>query len=118
MLAYDFSSLRSPEGVADIGKDSLVLSSIFGYDSLRKDQLHLLEHGKIIYASGPAVILEDVLKKTRDYLLSIDEQGVGCLAVHPSKKFFAVGGKGFHPSIYVYTFPELKVMINPNILLV
>lgn len=35
--------------------------------------------------------------------------GIGCIEVHNNKKFFAVGEKGDNPSIYIYSYPELKI---------
>ena len=84
-MSYEPSLLRGPEGIADIGRDTLALNHIFGYDSVRKGNLHLIENDKIIYGSGPAVILEDTARGVREFLLSIDDQGVGCVAVHPSR---------------------------------
>lgn len=39
---------------------------------------------------------------------SRDRGGIGSIAVHPSKKYFAVAEKGNKPNIYIYEWPSLK----------
>lgn len=36
-------------------------------------------------------------------------QGVGCVAVHPSREYFAVGEKGTNPNVYIYDYPALRL---------
>jgi WD40 repeat protein len=38
-----------------------------------------------------------------------DTDGIGSIAVHPSKKYFAVGEKGNFPNVYIYEWPSLKL---------
>jgi len=108
-MEYEVSSLRKPESFADLGRDCLSLHHIFGFDVSRRENWCLIEPDKVLFASGSSVVIQNIKDGSRDYLLSIDDQGVGCIAVHPSKKYFAVGGKGYQPCIYIYSYPELKV---------
>uniref|UniRef100_K3X7R6 EML-like first beta-propeller domain-containing protein n=1 Tax=Globisporangium ultimum (strain ATCC 200006 / CBS 805.95 / DAOM BR144) TaxID=431595 RepID=K3X7R6_GLOUD len=45
----------------------------------------------------------------RRYLFGFGGGGIGSLAVHPSKRFFAVGEKGIKPNITIYRYPSAKV---------
>lgn len=45
----------------------------------------------------------------REIYHSRDTDGVGSIAVHPDKKYFAVGEKGTMPNIYIYEYPSLKL---------
>lgn len=47
--------------------------------------------------------------KEKRILFSKSGGGVGTVAVHPSKKYFAVGEKGYYPSIFIYNWPDLTV---------
>ena len=105
----DVTSLRKPVSVADLGKEMFGLHHTFGNDFTRRNNISLIEEGKIIYAAGNNVIIENLVTKTKDYLLSIDEGGVGAVAVHPSKELFAVGCKGVQPNIYIYSYPDIKL---------
>ena len=82
---YVSQSLRRPVSVADIGSEGTALYQILGTDLSRRGNVALIEDGLLIYACGNAVIFEDVNKGVKDYLLCIDDGGVGCVAVHPSR---------------------------------
>jgi cilia- and flagella-associated protein 44 len=106
----DVQSLRKPISVADLGKEMLGLHHTFGNDFTRRNNISLIEEGKIIYAAGNNIIIENLVTNAKDYLLSIDEGGVGAVAVHPSKQLFAVGCKGVQPNIYIYSYPDIKLL--------
>lgn len=82
---YDSASLRKPEYVVDIGREALGLYHVFGHDVGRRNNLHLIEDDRVIYASSSAVILEDLKSGKKDYILAIEENGIGCVVVHPSR---------------------------------
>jgi hypothetical protein len=105
-------AFRKPLAVGDIGPDYLALHHIFGADVSRRNNLALITDQVLVYAAGNCVVFEDIETGEKQYLMAIDEGGVACVAVHPSRKFFAVGCKGFQPNIYVYEYPEMKVSSN------
>ncbi len=84
-MEYEVSSLRKPESFADLGRDCLSLHHIFGFDVSRRENWCLIEPDKVLFASGSSVVIQNIKDGSRDYLLSIDDQGVGCITVHPSK---------------------------------
>ena len=102
-------ALRRPQALPDLGRDSSALYHTFGLETQRKKNLHLIEDRKLVYAAGNSVVFEDLETRVKTYLLGLDEGGVGCVAVHPCKKIFAVGGRGFQPKIYIYTYPDMEV---------
>jgi WD40 repeat protein len=106
----DVLSLRKPISVCDLGRENLGLHHTFGNDFTRRNNICLLDIEKAIYAAGNNVVIENLMTGERDYLLAIDEGGVGAVAVHPSKKIFAVGCKGVQPNIYIYSYPEIKLL--------
>lgn len=82
---YNPASLRRPISVADIGSEGSALYHILGVDLNRKGNLALIEDDILIYVAGNAVVFEDVHKEKKDFLLCIDDGGIGCVAVHPSR---------------------------------
>ena len=42
-------------------------------------------------------------------LQTVGGNGVGCVAVHPSKTLFAVCEKGNGPNVYIYNYPDLTI---------
>ena len=86
--SYSIQSLRSPQHVADIGRECLALHHVFGIDMDRKGNLFLIQDEKIIYASANAVVFENTVSGEKEYLMGIDDGGVGCVTIHPSRLSF------------------------------
>jgi hypothetical protein len=107
---YSASRLRKPPSAADVGPDSIGLHYVFGSDLSKVDNLSFIADDMIIYVAGSVVVIENIETPYREYLLPVDEMGVGFVAVHPQKHLFAVGGKGYMPNIYIYEYPSLKVI--------
>ena len=85
---YIAQSLRRPVSVSDIGSEGTALYKILGSDLNRRGNIALIDDDLLIYVCGNAVIFEDVKNKQKDYLLCIDDGGIGCVAVHPSRSDF------------------------------
>jgi predicted RNA-binding protein len=82
---YKAASLRRKINSADIGSEATALYQILGVDLNRKGNLALIEDDVLIYVAGNAVVFEDVFKYKKEFLLCIDDGGIGCVAVHPSR---------------------------------
>jgi hypothetical protein len=82
---YSCFSLRKPESICDLGRDAVSLHHVFGSDIGRRGNLHLIDDDKIIYASSSSVVIESIATGVKNYLLSIDDNGIGCVAVHPAR---------------------------------
>lgn len=81
----DIRELRKPQHVNDIGNEFLALHHVFGNDLTRRSNIHLVEDDRIAYAAGNAVIFENIWSHAKEYLMSIDDGGIGSIAVHPSR---------------------------------
>lgn len=68
-----------------------------------------MDRDTIIYASGISYTIYNHFTKEQKILYSKDKGGIGAIAVHPSKQYFAVAEKGIWPNIYIYEFPSLKL---------
>jgi hypothetical protein len=82
---YEAAFLRRSTCTADLGSDGTALYRVLGVDQNSRGNLALIEDDVLIYVSGNATIFENVTRNTKDYLLYIDDGGVGCVAVHPSR---------------------------------
>eukprot|EP01041_Mallomonas_annulata_P002802 gene2802-5517_t len=109
-MSYEVTKLRRPQCVSELGRECTALHHVFGADLSRKGNLAFINKNVLIYATGNSVVFEDIVLKTKRYLLALDDAGVGCVTVHPSRTMFAVGGKGFQPRIYIYSYPDLSVL--------
>ena len=92
---YTAEDFKRTEAVQDLGRETSSLYHNFGYDLTRKNNLCLIEDGTVIYAMGNNVVFESTSDGSRKYLLGLDDGGVGCVAVHPNRKMFAVAGLSF-----------------------
>ena len=89
----------------------------FGMDTRRRYNFHLMPgsspngSGKghvLLHIAGNSVQLFDLSSMSIVHTLpGLDGRGIGAVAVHPSKEFFAVGEKGENPNIYIYSYPDL-----------
>ena len=82
---YQTVKLRKLQSVAELDRSCAALHHVFGADIHRNSNLCYLGGGVICYSTAAAVVIEDINLHTKKYLLGIDECGVGCVAVHPSR---------------------------------
>ncbi|MCO5589214.1 hypothetical protein L7F22_043180 [Adiantum nelumboides] len=73
----------------------------------RRNNLVYIAPSTLIHTCGNSVQFLDLVTKSQTNLPSVGGDGIGCIAVHPSKAFFAVCEKGNHPNVYVYNYPTL-----------
>ena len=107
---YSSESLRKDQSSSEYDKSLGYLHYVYGSDSGKAGNLDYIDERTVIYTLGNSVVLEDIISNSKRYIMGIDEGGVGCVGVHPSRKLFAVGGKGHKPNICIYSYPELKIV--------
>ncbi|KAK3588814.1 hypothetical protein CHS0354_028462 [Potamilus streckersoni] len=90
-------------------EDLLVLEHSYGYDCTKRANLHLLDEKTLLFIAGNMVQLLDMQSREQRYIRSTGGGGIGALAVHPDRKFFAVAEKGDGPNINVFEWPSLKL---------
>ncbi|KAM3935997.1 cilia- and flagella-associated protein 44 [Leptodactylus fuscus] len=108
---YDYDSICSQPYISpDSGIPSGVLHLLhsFGYDCTKRANLHLLDDQTLLYVAGTMAIILGLRTHAQQYLRSSSGQGIGAVAVHPSRSYFAVAEKGHKPNIVLYEFPSLR----------
>jgi hypothetical protein len=82
----------------------------YGYDTHRRNNLHVLDEENLVYICGNYLHFYSIMD-SRLVLLrrGASGYGLGHIAVHPSRQWFAVGEKGHFPYIIVYSWPELTI---------
>ena len=88
---------------------TLNFSECFGFDSLKKYNINLLDDQTLIYSVGVTYNIFNIQTKEIQVLFCRDGGGIGSIAVHPSKNYFAVAEKGTYPNIYIYEYPSLRL---------
>ena len=94
-----------PDGDAPL----LKLEECLGYDSRRRENLHLLDKNTLLFVAGSYVRLHKLTSKRNVYLRATGGGSVSCLAVHPNKEHFAWGETGKSPDINVLGYPSLRL---------
>ena len=62
-----------------------MLHNVFGADLSRKGNLAFISEHEIIYATGYGVAIENIIDRKKKHIVCLDDGGVGCVAVHPSR---------------------------------
>eukprot|EP00040_Diaphanoeca_grandis_P030987 m.184465 g.184465 ORF g.184465 m.184465 type:complete len:1849 (+) comp32191_c0_seq1:110-5656(+) len=106
-LANDF--YYDNKGSAGVPMDVLELDRSFGYACRNPSNLFVIDINIVFYAAGDFVIFHNLETGHQSFLRSLSGCGIGALALHPSKKFFAVGEKGDNPQINLYEYPSMKL---------
>ena len=80
---------------------------MYGINTNHRHNLGILSPTTLIYGAANTVQILDTTTQTTQTLPGSNTGGVGAIAVHPSRKWFAVGEKGDRPAIRVYSYPDL-----------
>ncbi|GMH39549.1 hypothetical protein BSKO_07447 [Bryopsis sp. KO-2023] len=103
-------SEQSPR--VDCAQESVVLSSILSLDASKKNPIHSLEPHVIVTFAGSTVVILNTETLEQKYLWGQDGGGIGAVAVHPSREYFAVAEKCARraPNVYIYNYPQLQLV--------
>jgi WD40 repeat protein len=93
----------------DVPSNLIQFQNFIGFDSKRRYNLHFLSPNEIIYANGNTFQILNLETLERRIFQGFEYGGVGCIAVHPSRNYFAVGGCGDYPNIHIYHYPSLRL---------
>lgn len=102
-----------------LSSDYINLHCSFGYACQKRFNVHYIDYGVLIFAAGNTVQILDLFQdhhtdhRKKTVLLGHGRDsntGIGAIAVHPSRQYFAVAEKGSSPSIYVYNYPNREVV--------
>jgi WD40 repeat protein len=107
--APDHDDVRRAYAPGQLRHEFTKLHCSFGFPCARRYNLHYVDEGVVLFACGNTVQILDLLTHRKDVLRG-HGSGVGTVAVHPSRKFFAVGEVGVKPNVYVYEYPSLRII--------
>jgi cilia- and flagella-associated protein 44 len=63
----------------------------------------------MIFIAGICYIIYNINTHEVKKYFTKDGGGIGSIAVHPDKNYFAVCEKGDSPNVYIYEYPSLKL---------
>lgn len=103
-------SAKGPE--VNQSPDAFPVQHVLTINCLKHNSMHYLADDCLLMLSGTTAILHHTTTLQQQYLPSLDGGGIGAVAVHPSRKYFALAEKTMArsgPNIYIYSYPELQV---------
>ncbi|RHY62822.1 hypothetical protein DYB38_004162 [Aphanomyces astaci] len=103
-----------------MSRDLVAFSALLGFDSKKRNNLHYLDDHTLLTSAGNSAQLirnneqpnsfayccVDMTTMQSKHMFGLGGGGVGAIAVHPSRGFFAVGDKGNKPNITIYVYPN------------
>ncbi|KDO35721.1 hypothetical protein SPRG_18870 [Saprolegnia parasitica CBS 223.65] len=112
-LADDFfygpEDLVRPQMHGDMPRDLFAFVAMRGFDTRRRHNMLYVDETVVLTAAGNTAQLLDTTTMERTYVFGYSGAGIGAIAVHPRRAFFAVGEKGPKPNICIYAYPKLKL---------
>jgi len=106
---YPDDYVDKPVPDSDISKRNQKFYGCYGFQSMKRFNLHFLEDEVVIFVSGNTYQILNVVTKEKKIFFGKDTDGIGSIAVHPTRQYFAVAEKGSWPNIYIYEYPSLKL---------
>jgi WD40 repeat protein len=109
-LAIKDLQLTKRYGLRNADIHSYKLAHSFGFSSHKRSNIHYVEESVVISSIGNLIIFINLKTTEARYVQGIREGSIGSIAVHPSKKFIAVGELCEEdPNIYVYSYPAMNL---------
>ncbi|VDN95986.1 unnamed protein product [Rodentolepis nana] len=90
-------------------EDLVKLYQSFGCDTLRRDNLHLLDVDIIGFVVGNYFEIHNIITSERSFIRSTSGLGIGAVDIHTEKKYIAIAEKGSKPNVCIYEYPSLKL---------
>ena len=105
---YPDDHIDKPIPDSKVSRRNIRFFGLMSQQSTKRYNVHFLEDNMIIYITGNKYQTYDLdTKEIRTYD-GLDTDGIGSIAVHPSKRYFAVAEKGVSPNVYIRQNPGFK----------
>lgn len=92
-----------------ISKRNVQFTSALGQNSYKRYNIHFLEDDVIIYVCSNRYQTFNLTTHEYKTYAGTDTDGIGSIAVHPNRKYFAVAEKGDKPVIYIREYPSMRL---------
>lgn len=107
---YDFDELVSKAfSTEGIPPGLLSFYHSFGFECTKRSNLHVLDENCVLFSAGNSVEILNMETQEQTHIRTTGGGGIGAVAVHPSRKYFAVAEKGVKPNINIFEYPSLKL---------
>lgn len=106
---YDEDWVDKPIEDSKISRRNIRFYNLMSQQSTKRYNVHFLEDDLIIYITGNKYQTYNLDTKEIKTYDGLDTDGIGSIAVHKSRRYFAVAEKGLSPNIYIRQNPGYKL---------
>jgi hypothetical protein len=92
-----------------ISTRNIQFTAALGQNSFKRYNIHFLEDDVIIYVASNRYQTFNLTTHEYKTYEGTDTDGIGSIAVHPNRKYFAVAEKGDKPLIYIREYPSMRL---------
>jgi WD40 repeat protein len=104
----DLGPFQAKPELGEWNRDLVSLEHAVTFDVVRRGNLKMIDENTALSVCGSRLLILDITTMSQRFFPTVSGRGVGCVAVHPNRTVFAVGEKGVHPFIVVYTWPDCQ----------
>lgn len=104
----DLVPLQTKPELGEWNRDLVSLEHAVTFDVVKRGNLKMIDENTALSVCGSRLLILDLTTMSQRFFPTVSGRGVGCVAVHPNRTVFAVGEKGAHPFIVVYTWPDCQ----------
>ena len=105
---YEDEHVDKPLEDSKISRRNVKFYNLMSQQSMKRYNVHFLEDDLIIYITGNKYQTYNLDTKEIKTYDGQDTDGIGSIAVHKSRRYFAVAEKGTNPNIYIIQNPGYK----------
>ena len=93
-------------------QEAVPTSHLLSLDAHKPNNIFYIQDDVVVTTSGCNVVFLNLTTMTQKLFPGLDGGGIGAVAVHPSRKVFAVAEKCRHrsPNVYLYSYPDLTLL--------
>ncbi|EDV19473.1 uncharacterized protein TRIADDRAFT_33519 [Trichoplax adhaerens] len=107
---YDNNELESkPISTSNYPSNFMDLFHSFGYECTKASNLFMMDTQHVLFSAGNFVQILNLTSGQQQHIRTTGGGGIGAIAVHPEREFFAVAERGIKPNINVYHYPSLRL---------
>ena len=109
---YDPHMFTEATSQNQFAASSVKIHGILSLDASKRNPISFLSEETMVTFAGCTLVIIDLSTMGCQYFQSLDQGGIGAVAVHPSREFLAVAEKSSSraPNVYLYKYPGMNIV--------
>mgnify|MGYP001188008898 CR=1 FL=1 len=106
---YDMKNFSTGMAQGEMPREGLRLLHSFGFNARKRNNILYQNGDTIMYAIGNILVIMNASTLEQTFLPGLGGGGIGCICMHPSGDYFAVGEICQRPNVFIYEYPSLQL---------